>query len=165
MTIAEARFPQNGRGDTTNSGPFALPSILPVRYRALAKGTIKVNVRSNLSNSARRRRTHSALAYLLLLAMGYGAIVEAAHSHGVSSSNPSQLAAISGDGDSQSSYQGHSGHSECSLCQFQQQLFGGLASVVLVSHTAQQFAFHCQPAISYLSTSALPTLGRGPPSL
>ena len=146
-------------------GPFSLQSILPVRYRALAKGTIKVNVRSNSLNSARRTRTHSALAYLLLLTIAYGAIVEAAHSHGVSSLNPSQLAAVSGDDGSQSSYQGHFGHSECSLCQFQQQLFGGLASVILVAHTPQQFAFHSQQTIAYLSTSALPTLGRGPPSL
>ena len=130
-----------------------------------SKGTIKVNVRSNLLNSVRRKRTRSALAYLLLLTIGYGAIVEAAHSHGASSKNPSQLAAVSRGDDSQSSYQGHSGHSECSLCQFQQQLFGGLASVILVAHTAQQFLFHSQEAISYLSTSALPTLGRGPPSL
>ena len=124
----------------------------------------KVNVRSNSLNSVRRRRTRSALACLLLLAIGYGAIVEAAHSHGVSAANPSQLAAVSGDDYSPSSYQGHSGHSECSLCQFQQQLFGGLASVILVTHTARHFAFYSQQTISYLSTSALPTLGRGPPS-
>ena len=124
-----------------------------------------MNVRSNLLSSLGRRRTHSALAYLLLLTIGYGAIVEAAHSHGVSSSNPAQLAAVSGGNDSQSSYQGHSGHSECSLCQFQQQLFGGLASVILVAHTAQQFSFHSQETISYLSTLVLPALGRGPPSL
>ena len=141
---------------------FSLPSILSVRYRAVAKG---MNVRSNLLNSVRRRGIPSALAYLLLFTIGYGAIVEAAHSHGVSSSSPSQLAAVSRDDDSQSSYQGHSGHSECSLCQFQQQLFGGLASVVLVAHTAQQFAFHAQQSISYLSTSVLPTLSRGPPAL
>ena len=148
------------------NGRFSLPSILPVRYRAVAKGPrIKVNVRSNFLNSEGRRRTRSALGYLLLLAIGYGAIVEAAHSHGISSSNQSQLAAVSRDDDSQSSYQGHSGHSECSLCQFQQQLFGGLASVILVAHSAQQFAFHSQQTVSYLSTSALPTRGRAPPSL
>jgi hypothetical protein len=112
-----------------------------------------------------RRRHHSALAYLLLLTIAYGAIVEAAHSHGISSSNPSQLAAVSGDDNSQSLYQDHSAHSECSLCQFQQQLFGGLVSVILVAHTAQQFVFHSQETISYLSTSALPTRGRAPPSL
>ena len=146
-----------------SGGLLSLPSTLSVRYRAVEKGTM--NVRSNLLNSTRRRRIQSALAYVLLLTIGYGAIVEAAHSHGVSSLNSSQLAAISGDDASQSSYQGHSGHSECSLCQFQQQLFGSLTSVILVAHTAQQLAFHCQQTISYLSTSALPTRGRGPPSL
>jgi len=142
-----------------------LQSNLPVRYGAWQRARIKVNVCSNLSNSARRSRTHSALAYLLLLTIAYGAIVEAAHSHGSSSANPSQLTSISADDDSQALYQDHSGHSECSLCQFQQQLFGGLASVILVAHTAQQFAFRSQQTVSYLSTSALPTLGRGPPSL
>jgi hypothetical protein len=101
----------------------------------------------------------------LLLTIGYGAIVEAAHSHGFASARASQLIAASNSDDSHSSYQGNSNHSECSLCQFQQQLFGGLASVILVTHSAQQFAFHSQQTISYLSTSASPTVGRGPPSL
>ena len=124
-----------------------------------------MNGRSNLLNSVRRRRTHSALAYLLLLAIGYGVIVEAAHSHGFSSSAPSQLTAVSSDTDSQSSYQGHAHPSDCSLCQFQRQLFGGLAQVILVTQTEQQFSFRPEETISYLSTSVLPTLGRGPPSL
>lgn len=110
-------------------------------------------------------KTQTILAYLLLLAIGYGAIVEAAHSHGFSSSSPSQLTAVSGDSDSQSSYQDHSGHNECSLCQFQRQLFGGLVQVILVAHTEQQFSFRSQETTSYLATSVLPALGRGPPSL
>jgi len=122
-----------------------------------------MNVRSELWDSFARRKARSALAYLLLLAICYGAIVEAAHSHGFSSSSPSQVTAVSGDSDSQSSYQGHSAHNECSLCQFQRQLFGSLVQVVLVAHAAPQFAFHSQETISYLSASALPTLGRAPP--
>ncbi|HWF88671.1 MAG TPA: hypothetical protein VN659_07550 [Pyrinomonadaceae bacterium] len=122
-----------------------------------------MNLRSNLFNSVRRWSTRSALAYLLLLTIGYGAIVEAAHSHGFSSSRPSQLTAVSNGGDSQSSYQGHSNHSDCSLCQFQRQLFGGLIDVILVAHTPQQSAFHSEETPSYLSTSALPPSGRGPP--
>jgi len=122
-----------------------------------------VNAHSNLSDSMARRKARTAVACLLLLAIGYGAIVEAAHNHGFSLSRPSQLIAVSGDSDSQSSYQGHSANNECSLCQFQQQLFGGLVQVILVAHTAQQFAFLSQETISYLSTSALPALGRGPP--
>ena len=113
---------------------------------------IKVNVRSN-----------SALAYLLLLTIGYGAIVEAAHSHGFASARPSQLTAVSNGGDSQSSYQVHSNHSDCSLCQFQRQLFGGLVDVILVAHTPQQVAFLSEETPSYLSISALPARGRAPP--
>jgi hypothetical protein len=116
-----------------------------------------------LFNSVRRRRTHSALAYLLLLAIGYGGIVEAAHSHGFSSTRPSQLTAVSNGGDSQSSYESHTNGSDCSLCQFQRQLFGGLVDVILVAHTPQQIAFHSEEAPSCLSTSALPASGRAPP--
>jgi len=112
-----------------------------------------------------RAKTQPILACLLLLTIAYGAIVEAAHSHGFSSASASQLTAVSGDDDSQSSYQDHSRHNECSLCQFQRQLFGGLVQVILVAHTEQQFSFRSQQTISYLSTSALPALGRGPPSL
>jgi hypothetical protein len=123
----------------------------------------QMNVHSNLLDSFGQRKGRPALACLLLITIGYGAIVEAAHSHGFSSSRPSQLTSVSDGSDSQSSYQGHSNHNECSLCQFQRQLFGSLLQVILVAHTAQQFAFLSQETISYLSTSALPTLGRAPP--
>ena len=122
-----------------------------------------MNVHSNWLDSLARGTGRSALACLLLLTIGYGAIVEAAHSHGFSSSRPSQLTAVSDSSDSQSLYQGHSSNHECSLCQFQRQLFGSFVQVVLVVHTEQQFAFLSQETISYLSTSALPTLGRAPP--
>ena len=121
-----------------------------------------MNLHSDLSGSNVRRKTRHALAYLLLLAIGYGAIVEAAHSHGSSLSSPSQIT-VSGDSDSQSSYQGGSARNECSLCQLQQHLFGSLVQVILVTHTPQQFAFLTQETISYLSISALPALGRAPP--
>ena len=122
-----------------------------------------MNVHSDLRDSLGRRKARSALAYLLLLTIAYGAVVEAAHSHGFSASSRSQLTAVSGDSDSQTSYTGHSAHNECSLCQFQRQLFGSLVQVILVAHTAQQFAFLAQETISYHFTSALPTLGRAPP--
>jgi len=99
----------------------------------------------------------------LLLAIGYGAIVQAAHSHGFSSARPSQLTAVSNGGDSQSSSQGHANHSDCSLCQFQRQLFGGLVDVILVAHTPQQIAFVTAETPFYFSTSALPPSGRAPP--
>src|SRR5690348_13109273 len=103
-----------------------------------------MNVRSDSLDSLTRGKTRSALACLLLLAIGYGSIVEAAHSHGFSASSPAQLTAVSGNTDSPSSYRGDSAHNECSLCQFQRQLFGSLVQVVLVTHAAQQFAFLSQ---------------------
>jgi hypothetical protein len=139
------------------------PPSSKIRTPFLATGMAQMNVHPNLLDSFARRKARSALAYLLLLAIGYGAIVEAAHSHGFSTSSPSQLTAVSGDSDSQSSYQGHTAHNECSLCQFQRQLFGSLVQVILVAHAAPQFAFLTQETISYLSTLALPTLGRAPP--
>jgi hypothetical protein len=111
-----------------------------------------------------RSKTKPVLACLLLVTTAYGAIVEAAHSHGFSSSSAAQLTAVSGDSDSQSSYHERSAHNECSLCQFQRQLFGGLVQVILVAHTEQQFSFRAAETISYLSTSVLPAPGRGPPS-
>jgi hypothetical protein len=99
----------------------------------------------------------------LLLAIGYGAIVEAAHSHGFAATRSSLLTAFSNNDDSQSSYQGHSNHSDCSLCQFQRQLFGGLVDVILVVHTPEQVAFLSADTPAYFSTSTLPPSGRAPP--
>lgn len=124
----------------------------------------QVNVHSNLLNSVARRRAHYALSCLLLFTIGYGAIVEAAHSHGFPPSrSSSQLTAVSNDNNPQSSSRGQSGHNDCSLCQFQRQLFGGLAQVILVAIAPQQVSFLLKEAVSYLSTSALPTFGRAPP--
>src|SRR5678815_3991881 len=112
-----------------------------------------MNVHSNLSGLVVRKGVRSALACLLLLTISYGAIVEAAHSHGFSPSRPSQLTSVSEGSDSQSSYQAFSSHHDCSLCQFQRQLFGGFVDVVLIAHTPQQIVFVSEEAVSYLSTS------------
>jgi hypothetical protein len=143
----------------------ALTLILLVRYRfRSAKRMGQVNFHSNLLNSGVRRRAGSALACLLLLTIGYGAVVEAAHSHGFPSSrSSSQLTAVYDDNNPQSSNRGQSGHSDCSLCQFQRQLFGGLAQVILIAVAPQQVSFLLKEAVSYLSTLALPTFGRAPP--
>ena len=151
-------------------GLFSLPSILAVGYRPWQRVSIKVNLRSNsfdsvarLLDPAARRRVHSALACLLLLTISYGAIVEAAHSHGFFLSHRAQLTSVSDGSDAQSSYQGHASHNDCSLCQFQRQLFGRFVHVVLIAHTPQQVVFLSEETVSYLSTSTLPTSGRSPP--
>jgi hypothetical protein len=118
-----------------------------------------MNVNSHLLNPLVRKK---ALASLLLLTIGYGAIVEAAHSHGFPSARSAQLTVVS-DGSDSSSYQGHASYSDCSLCQFQRQLFAGLAAVILIALASQQRPFLVKDAVSYLSTSALPAFGRAPP--
>jgi len=143
--------------------PFLFAKHPSCKISCVQRARIKVNVCSNSSNSARHRRAHSALAYLLLLTIGYGAIVEAAHSHGSSSTRASQLTAVSNGDNSPSSYQSDSNHGDCSLCQFHRQLFGGLVAVILVALKPQQSAFLSEETPAYLSTSALPTSSRGPP--
>ena len=124
----------------------------------------KLKVHSNLLNSVARRRAHSALACLLLLTLGYAAVVEAVHSHGFPSSrSASQLTAVSNHNNPEPSNRGQSGHNDCSLCQFQRQLFGGLAQVILIAIAPQQVSFLLKEAVSYLSSLALPTFGRAPP--
>ena len=122
-----------------------------------------MNVHFNPLDSLTRKRARFALACLLLLTIAYGAIVEAAHSHGLPSSRASQATVVSNGTGSQSSSQGHANHSDCSLCQFQRQLFGGLAQVILIAVAPQQLSFLSKETVSYLSTSALPTFGRAPP--
>ena len=79
----------------------AFARILPVRCRPIyQRRWTKVNVPSNLLDSLARRKTRPVLACLLLVTIGYGAIVEAAHSHGFSSSRPSQITAVSDGSDS-----------------------------------------------------------------
>jgi hypothetical protein len=122
-----------------------------------------VNVHSNLLGSIVRGKHHSSLACLLLFTIGYGAIVEAAHSHGFPSARASQLTAVCDYGSSESSYQDRSNHSDCSLCQFQRQLFGGFVHVILSGQAPQQIAFRSEEKVPYLPTSTLPPSGRAPP--
>ena len=122
-----------------------------------------MNVPRKLLSTEARRKARTGLACLLLLTIGYTAIVEAAHSHGFSSTRRSQLTAIADNSNSQSSSQGLAHQSDCSLCQFQRQLFGGLAPVILVALAPQHVPLLFREAVSYLSVSALPVLGRAPP--
>jgi hypothetical protein len=93
----------------------------------------------------------------------YGATVEAAHSHG-RVSDRAGVAAISDAGGSQSSDKGNSHHRECSMCQFQQQLFNGLVHAPLFARTTlAEIAFVSTLTVLYPSTSTTPRSGRAPP--
>jgi hypothetical protein len=105
-----------------------------------------------------------ALGCLLLLLIAYGATVEAAHSHGRVSLDRLGAAAIGDAGGSQSSNQGYSHHRECSMCQFQQQLFNGLAHAPSFALTPSAQIASVDPlAVVYPSISTTPRRGRAPP--
>jgi hypothetical protein len=104
------------------------------------------------------------LSYLLSLLIFFGATAGAAHSHGLVSPNRPGFTAISDAGGSQSSNKGNSQHRECSTCQFQQQLFGGLIHAPLFARTSlEETAFVSTLTVFHPSTSITPRSGRAPP--
>jgi hypothetical protein len=101
---------------------------------------------------------------LLSLLIIYGATVAAVHSHGPVAPNRSGVAAMSDAGGSQSSNTGNSRHRECSMCQFQRQLFDGLVHAPLFARTPSvEIAFVSTLTVFYPSTSTTPRSGRAPP--
>jgi len=96
--------------------------------------------------------------------IAYGATVETVHSHGPVSPGHTDSAGFFDAGGSHSSHTGHSHEIECSMCQFQQQLFNGLVHTPLSA-----LAPSAQPAfVSTLtafcpSTSITSPSDRGPP--
>lgn len=105
-----------------------------------------------------------ALGCLLLLLIAYGATVAAVHSHGRASLDRYGIAAISDASGSQSSNQGYSHHRECSMCQFQQQLFNGLVHAPSFALTPSAQITSVDPlAVVYPSISTRPRRGRAPP--
>src|SRR6266567_5237428 len=119
---------------------------------------------TSLVLSRRRANWRRALGYLLLLLIAYGTTVEAVHSHGSVSLDRPGVAAISDAGGSDASDTGHSHHTECPMCQFQQQLFNGLVHAPLFALTpSAQIASDCAPAVVYPSISTTIRRGRAPP--
>ena len=123
-----------------------------------------MNVNTRLLISSLRRNYRTAIGYVLLLLIGYGAIVETVHSHGHGWPKRTDVAAISNYEGSQSSSSGYSRQSECSMCQLQRQLFDGFVESTLFARTAViEIAFVSTPAVSYFSTLTTPQFGRAPP--
>src|SRR5882724_3169252 len=105
-----------------------------------------------------------SLGYLLLLLIAYGATAEAAHSHGPVPPDRPGVTSISDAGRSQSSDKYHSQHRECSMCEFQRQLFDGLVDAPLFACTPlAEIAFVSTLTIFHSSTSITPRSGRAPP--
>jgi len=118
---------------------------------------------SNLRMRILRRNSQLFLACLLLATVWYGAVVEVVHSHGPVSSKQSRDTFAYETRGPQSSQSLRSLHSECSMCQFQRQLFGGFVHAVLPSHSLEHVVCYSPASEIYFSTSTAPTSGRAPP--
>ena len=123
-----------------------------------------VTSRTTLALTFRRAKCRRALSYLLLLLISYGATVEAVHTHGAVAPDRTGVPSISDAGQSQSSDKDHFQHSECSMCEFQQQLFDGLVNAPLFERTPlAEIAFVSTLTLFHSSTSTTPRSGRAPP--
>jgi hypothetical protein len=94
--------------------------------------------------------------------IAYGALVETVHTHGYVSLGHTDAAAIRDiDGSSADNY---SHQSDCSICQFQRQLFDAFVPATLFARmTVSEVAFTSARTISYRPTSIKPRSGRAPP--
>jgi hypothetical protein len=123
-----------------------------------------VNLNSKLVISTLHRNYGAALTYVLLLMIAYGALVETVHSHGHVPPGHADVAAIRDAGRSESSDESNSLHGECSMCQFQRQLFDGFVQATLFARISlSEIAFVPTLTLAYPSTSITPRSGRAPP--
>jgi hypothetical protein len=114
--------------------------------------------------SGHRANGRRALGYVLLLIIAFAATAETVHSHGAVSVDRPGAASISDAGGSPTSHTRHSLHTECSMCEFQQQLFSGLVHAPLFALTPlAQIAAVSAPAVVYSSASITRPSGRAPP--
>jgi hypothetical protein len=97
--------------------------------------------------------------------VAYGALVGTVHSHGlVPPGKANAVAAISDAGESSASEDGKALHRECSMCQFQRQLFDGFVHSIPFARTPlSEIVLVSLQSVSYHSTSITPRLGRAPP--
>jgi len=112
-----------------------------------------------------RRKYRIKLAQALLLMVAYGALVGTVHSHGrIRLGKTSTVATLSDGSDSRAAEDGKSLHTECSMCQFQRQLFDGFVHSTPFARTPlAEIVFVLTHTVSYHSTSITPRLGRAPP--
>jgi hypothetical protein len=104
------------------------------------------------------------LSYALLFMIAYAALVETVHSHGYINLRQTNIAAISDAGGAQSSTNAGSHQKDCSLCQFQRQLFDGLVQATLFARVPQTEAeFVSTLTVPYRSTPITSRSGRAPP--
>ena len=128
--------------------------------------TADVNYYLKSSPLSSQCKYRSALAWLLLTVIAYGALVEVVHSHGTVPSGNSNLEAFSDAGDAPSSAQNYADQKDCSTCQFQRQLFGGyVSSTPFTRSPVIECVPESSPNVFYISTLTTPRSGRAPPTV
>jgi len=133
-----------------------LANCIKIQHNVTDRITLPVN-----QIPANHRRL---LGYLMLVIIAYGAIIETAHSHRTVLPNHSSVAAVSETDGPHAPPTGHSQQNQCSMCQFQQQLFSGLVQTLpFALAPSTEFAFVPSSVIDYQQNSTPPTSGRGPP--
>lgn len=145
-------------GSAIDSRPSdGLSRQLVLRYRP------RVNSRAKLPLTL-GRANQRALAYALLVIISWGVTAQAVHRHGLVGPDVSAVAAVSDAGGSQSSDLGRSQHRDCSMCQFQQQLFHGIVQAPIFARIPHsEITFVSTHTVFYPSTSTTPQTGRAPP--
>ncbi len=104
------------------------------------------------------------LVYALLVMIAYVAVVETVHSHGLVPFGRIQTTAFLGSGGPHSSTDGDLHQRDCSMCQFQRQLFDGLVQATLLAPMPlAELVFVSALTSSYHSTSTPTRSGRAPP--
>jgi hypothetical protein len=118
----------------------------------------------------RRARGARALSWLLLVLIAYGATLGVIHRHG-----PPRQLRVAAESTAKSADAGQTGTppsglpfrpGDCSICQFQRQLDGGLlyTPVFVQAPESHPAPAHVAPA-SYLSAATTQRRGRAPPQL
>ena len=123
-----------------------------------------IGIGPNTVSGEFRQRFRSVVVYALLSMICYGAIVETVHSHGFSRAASSGVTSISDASESRSTSGIYTHQRDCSICQFQRQLFDGFHQTTLLVRTnLTEIAFVFSRPVTYISTPATRSSGRAPP--
>jgi hypothetical protein len=125
-------------------------------------------VTSNTRSTLRPRYAPRAraLAFALLIFLGYGATAEVAHKHGqfLPDRRASHATTLSNPDDASSSSEHSRKSGECLICQLHQHLFVTLFNAPpLIAPPPARLSRAAADAISYLSQVDAPRRGRAPP--
>ena len=136
----------------------------------LGPSSVDMTVRLQLVNLYRRVSRSHALAYILLVLIGFSSTVGLTHRHGSLSGNPSHTTFFTETSDSakinvpSSTTQEPARPGDCTVCQFQRTLSNAeiFTPAILAAITVSAF-ISPQLSVSFVSRAQSITQGRAPP--